>query len=148
MRRAGTGPAPTRLAERWSAITTSRAAVRRRHHGTPRTVRGAARSRIWSARAATDTSTASRIDVRKDHARPKGARGPGPHRTMSLRPWTPRYRCKETLREVARSLLRARNLIPGAWPRDVVTSDPRSGDTFRSGRAAGGKGSRYPERGT
>ena len=52
-----------RLAGRWSAITTSRAAVRRRPHGTPRTVRKAARSRISSPRAATDTSTASRTDV-------------------------------------------------------------------------------------
>ena len=40
MRHAATGPAPRRPAGRWSATTTSRAAVRRRPHGTPRTVRG------------------------------------------------------------------------------------------------------------
>ena len=62
MRHAATGPAP-RPAGRWSATTTSRAAVRRRPHGTPRTVRKAARSRISSPRAETDTSTASRTDA-------------------------------------------------------------------------------------
>src|SRR6186997_2406355 len=63
MPHAATGPAPRRPAARWSAITTSRAAVRRRPHGTPRTVREAARSRISSPRAETDTSTASRTDA-------------------------------------------------------------------------------------
>ena len=62
MRHAATGPAP-RPAGRWSAITTSRAAVRRRPHGTPRTVRKAAHSRISSPRAETDTSTASRTEA-------------------------------------------------------------------------------------
>ena len=63
MRHAATGPAPRRPAGQWSAITTSREAVRRRRHGTPLTVREAARSRISSARAETDTSTASRTEA-------------------------------------------------------------------------------------
>ena len=50
-------------AVRWSAITTSRAAERRRPHGTRRTVRKAARSGTSSRPAETATSTASRTDA-------------------------------------------------------------------------------------
>ena len=76
MRHVATGPALRRLAGRWSAITTSRAVVRRRPHGTPRTVRKAARSRISSPRAETDTSTASRTDARKSRLESPGVAVP------------------------------------------------------------------------